>query len=241
MKITKIHPLTYQNSITKLLKFIVISFIFICFIWSFALPIYLIDIDLGRHIKNGELILNGTWDVLYKNFYSYTNPEYPFINHHWFFGVICYLIWHYLNFTGISLFYIIIRIITFWFFFKLAERLSSFPIACAISLLSFPLLISRTDIRPDVLSILFSGLFWWLIDSYKLNKVSSINLKIYLSLFQILWVNTHIFFIMGPILISFFWAHAKINNKKQESKDLKCSLFLVIAATLINPSTLYGL
>ncbi|MBL7156022.1 MAG: hypothetical protein ISS87_00250, partial [Candidatus Pacebacteria bacterium] len=31
--------------------------------------------DLGRLLKNGELILKGNFDVLYTNFYSYTNPD----------------------------------------------------------------------------------------------------------------------------------------------------------------------
>ena len=124
------------------------SLILLCLSWRLALPIHLTYIDLGRHIKNGDLILHGTWDVLYKNYFSYTNPAYPFINHHWFFGVLCYLIWYFFGFTGISLFFIIVRLAAFWIFFKLAERFSSFPIACAFSLLSFPLVASRIESAP---------------------------------------------------------------------------------------------
>jgi len=38
---------------------------------------------LGRHIKNGELVLNGDFGILKSNFYSYTEPDFPVINHHW--------------------------------------------------------------------------------------------------------------------------------------------------------------
>ena len=65
--------------------------------------------DIGRHIKNGELILNGNSQVLYKNFYSFTYPEYPFINHHWFFGVISYLVFRLSGFNGLSISYIMIN------------------------------------------------------------------------------------------------------------------------------------
>ena len=47
--------------------------------------------DLGRHIKNGEMILDGQFGVLNTNFYSYTEPDYEFTNHHWGSGVIFYL------------------------------------------------------------------------------------------------------------------------------------------------------
>ena len=84
--------------------------------WHLALPIDLVRSDLGRHIKNGELIVHGTWDVLYKNYYSYTYPQYPFINHHWLFGVFCYAVWHYFGFTGLSLIYLGLELFTFYVF-----------------------------------------------------------------------------------------------------------------------------
>src|SRR5580658_1604193 len=82
--------------------------------YHLAVPVDLVRSDLGRHIKNGELILQGNWDVLYKNYYSYTNPEYPFINHHWFFGVFCYVLWHYFGFSGLSFIYLILELFTFY-------------------------------------------------------------------------------------------------------------------------------
>ena len=35
--------------------------------WQLAIPVDFLRSDLGRHIKNGELIAQGHWDVLYKN------------------------------------------------------------------------------------------------------------------------------------------------------------------------------
>src|SRR3990167_1948387 len=54
--------------------------------------------DLARHIKNGEMILRGNFDVLYKNVYSYTEPDQPFTNHHWLSGVIFYLLFELIGF-----------------------------------------------------------------------------------------------------------------------------------------------
>ena len=72
-----------------------------------SMPIELTAVDIGRHIKNGELILKGDTQVLYKNFYSFTYPDYPFINHHWFFGVISYVVFRMSGFDGLSVFYIL--------------------------------------------------------------------------------------------------------------------------------------
>src|ERR1700747_1422988 len=39
-------------------------------------------VDLGRHLKNGEVLLHGSWHekqaVLHTNFYSYTEGDFPF-------------------------------------------------------------------------------------------------------------------------------------------------------------------
>jgi len=234
--------LTCQNpqNLAGIKRWALLSLILLCLSWRLALPINLTCIDLGRHIKNGELLVHGAWDVLYQNHYSYTNPGYPFINHHWFFGVLCYLAWHFLGFTGISFAVIILRLVTFWIFFKLAQRFSSFFIACAFSLLSFPLIASRIDIRPELFSTLFCGLYWWLIESYKQGRLTSGRSKFWAIVLQIIWVNTHIFFIMGPILIIFFWVQAKAEDRKQESRDLKHILWWVFAACLFNPSGING-
>ena len=53
----------------------------------FAQKIILVNADLGRHITNGRLFIeNGV--LISTNFYSYTEPDSPTINHHWGTGVI---------------------------------------------------------------------------------------------------------------------------------------------------------
>src|ERR1700733_10526888 len=46
--------------------------------------------DLGMHLKLGEIIWQ-TQIVPKINLVSYTNPTFPFINHHWLFEVLVYL------------------------------------------------------------------------------------------------------------------------------------------------------
>src|SRR5438128_2309762 len=50
-------------------------------------------IDLGRHLKNGELLLSpAASQILHTNFYSYTQPDLKFVNHHWLAGIVFYAV-----------------------------------------------------------------------------------------------------------------------------------------------------
>ncbi len=209
--------------------------------WHLARPVDLFQSDLGRHIKNGELILQGNWDILYKNYYSYTYPEYPFINHHWLFGVFCYVCWHFFGFSGLAFIYLIIELITFLLFFRCWQRYSTFPIACAFGLLSIPLICFRPEIRPEGISYLFCGLFCWMIDSFQQNRLRASSLIIGLCLIQVLWVNTHIFFLMGPIITCLFWWQAFSHKQGEQTKVFQTLIFFLIGMCLVNPSGINGL
>ncbi|MEI7998705.1 MAG: hypothetical protein WCH62_04285, partial [Candidatus Omnitrophota bacterium] len=221
-------------------KWLAIGLLSLWLVWHVATPIKFTGADLGRYIKNGELLFQGNWDILYKNFYTYTHPNYPFINHHWFFGVICFVIWHVFDFVGLSLAYVALILLTFWLFFKEAKHLSSFSVACVFGLLAFPLIACRSEIRPEGVSMFFCALFLWLANLYQLKRLKAIHLNIWLSLIQIIWVNTHIFFGLGPVLIATFWLQAKINLNKEEAHDLKGTIGLLLGACLINPSGVSG-
>jgi len=203
--------------------------------WHLAAPIDLVRSDLGRHIKNGELILHGDWNVLYKNYYSYTYPEYPFFNYHWLFGVFCYAVWHYFGFTGLSLIYLLLELLAFYAFFCCCRRYTSFVSSCAFGLLSFPLIAFRNEIRPEGISYLFCGLYWWMLDAYQQKRIKLHHLTIGLSVLQIIWVNTHIFFMLGPILTAIFWWQAQIKKEKQQANVLQKLFFLLTGMCLINP------
>ena len=205
-----------------------------------AQPVELVRSDLGRHIKNGELILQGHGDVLYKNFYSYTYPQYPFINHHWLFGVFCYVLWYYFGFTGLYFVYLLLELLTFYLFFHCWRRFSSFPLLCAFGLLSFPLISTRCEIRPEGISFLFCGLFWCLIDAYQQGQLKPRYLVVILCLLQMLWVNMHIFFILGPLLTALFWFQARSNGQRQHADIFQRIFFFLLGMCLINPSGIYG-
>src|SRR6266850_4000929 len=62
-------------------------------------------IDLGRHLKDGELLLSpAASQVLHTNFYSYTQPAREFVNHHWLAGVVFHAVYNLGGFPGLNAF-----------------------------------------------------------------------------------------------------------------------------------------
>ncbi len=195
--------------------------------------------DLGRHIKNGEMVLDGQFGVLNTNFYSYTEPDYEFINHHWGSGVIFYLIWKVFGFVGLSIFCLLISLITFFLFFKIAEKESNFKITFLISLLLIPLMVSRNEIRPELFSYFFIALFFWILWHWRKGKLDS-KWLFTLPILGVFWVNLHIYFVFGPALIGLFLVD-HIIRKKSIDKRISIVLILTGLISLLNPFFIKGL
>ncbi len=204
----------------------------------FCPRINLATADLGRHIKNGGIsLLNHA--LIDTNYYSYTEPDYKVINHHWGSGIVFYFIWLWAGFKGLAIFFAIIFLITFLLFFFLAAALSNFSWAYIFAVLSVPVVIARTEIRPEIFSYLLLGIFLNILYFYHAGKIRNYWLGV-LFLLQVLWVNLHIFFILGPILVVIFMADAWFNFKE---KYLRTYIVLFIAlalACLINPWGIEG-
>lgn len=206
--------------------------------------------DLGRHLKNGEIVaqsaFSGNWatfnQLLKTNFYSYTYSDYPFVNHHWGSGVIFYSIEKLFGFGGLSLFYIILSLIVFILFFKLAQKNSNFTISSLTALLLIPLIAERKEIRPEIFSYFLIALFFWILWHHR-QKLISHRWLVVLPIMGAVWINLHIYFILGLFLIGVFLLERICVSALREAKAIK-NLSLVFIFTifgfLINPAGLKG-
>ncbi len=123
-----------MNSPNKF-RFLLIGLLLLLYGILISQKINLVAADLGRHIKNGELILQGValQKVLDTNLFSYTFPEFPFLNHHWGSGVIFYLVHQVSGFAGVSVFFLIVSLATLGFFFKVATKKGGFSTAFLVA------------------------------------------------------------------------------------------------------------
>jgi|CXWL01.1.fsa_nt_gi hypothetical protein len=222
-------------------KALIFGFFLVFLALHFADPIRLVTADLGRHLKNGELILAGEHKVFTSNFYSYTYPDYPFINHHWATGVLFYGIYRMAGFAGLSFFYIALLLCGFLVYFKLAKNFSSFSYAIFFSVVALPLMSDRLEIRPEGITTLLIGLYLYLMFMYRNGKISFKHLAWMIPLLQVFWVNTHILFFIGGFLVFVFWLDAWLGGRDKEIvRNFFILGLLVAAACFINPAGIKG-
>lgn len=214
-----------------------------------AKKIDLTTADLGRHIKNGEIILREGLNsqVLYTNYYSYTQPDFKFINHHWAGGVIFYLLELWGGFELTSVFYIALGVLTLLIIFDASRRMANFWVALGVSSALLPLMMSRTEVRPEMATYFFSAIFFWVLNrqmntDFKTDK-HGYRLLWMLPIITLLWVNIHIGWFFGPLLIILFlagelWESRQIFN--QRIKFYVILLALCGVVSLINPNGLWG-
>jgi len=194
--------------------------------------------DLGRHLKNGEWF----WThrrIPATNFYSYTFPDFPVVNHHWGGGVLFYLVWTLAGFPGLSWMFAALSLGTFALFYRVAEREGGSGPALLAALLVLPLLTERLEIRPEAFSYLFCGVFFSLL--WKERREPAPRLLWLLPALEVAWVNCHIYFFLGPLLVGLFWLDALLQGRPAaQSRRLLLLLCAVAAAALASPFGLHG-
>lgn len=216
--------------------------------WYFyflAFPIFLSPSDIGRHIKNGYVLLHtplaGWGAILHTNFYAATQSGFPFINHHWGTGIIFYLVWNAAGFVGLSLFGWFVNGLTLLICFDLARRRAGFWYAALIVFFTVPLIGQRVEVRPEIFSYLLCAAFVWLLTAYRERRLDAKYLWC-LPALEVVWINLHIYFILGFAIVGIFWLDEIIRKDRSAGavKILTIIGLACVAAALVNPSTYRG-
>ncbi len=230
-----------------MLRWTIFGLLLALYVFLLARPINMTNADIGRHLKNGELFFR-SFSVAETNLYSYTNPDFPVIDHHWGSGVIFYLVQQYAGFGGLSVFFIILSLAALSFVFDAARRLSSFSLAALATLIALPVLSSRPEIRPEAFSYLLCAVFLWALLRYRKGEMKASTILVLLPALEIVWVNLHIYFFLGICLIGVFlvedWLLIFLQKSTPErwlrGKYLFFTTVLCMLATLLNPALLRG-
>ena len=210
------------------------------------------SVDLGRHLANGRELFNHP-SLLFKNTYSYTEPDFRFINHHWLAGLIYYKFYLIGSFKILSLLNILTILLTFSLVFNIAKKRAGFYLTALLSLPLIFLLSERVEVRPEIFSYLFVFLTWYILENYSLTK--KWRGLLYLIPLFIIWVNIHIYFFIGLALVGFkaaaeflpIFLELKTDFKNrfllawQSSKQYFINFGVLLLACLLNPNTISGL
>lgn len=215
-------------------KFEIFALLALAAFFSFLISrkINLAAVDLGRHIRNGQDFFAGNSGFLRSNFYSYTHRDYPFLNHHWGTGVLFFLVYSLLRFKGLHLFFLFIMAATFFIAYDLAKKKSDAPAALILSVMVLPLLAYRKEVRAEIFSCFFAISFFWILWNHKKGNISN-RLLWALPIMEIFWINTHIYFFLGPLIIAMFLLERLVLSFLTKNKAVLNRRFKFIATTFV--------
>lgn len=224
----------------NLLDISLVSLVFFLLFASYFRPITAMTQDLGRHLITGKNILS-TLSVPKTNLYSYTYPDFPFINHHWFSEVVFFIIQNALGSSALLFFMTLLVLLSFGLVFFTAYKHATLISCIVASTLYLGILFERTDLRPEIFSFLFTAMFISVFYTYKYRYTNLIFLLIPL---ELLWVNTHIYFPLGILLIVFLLLDLLITHRKslfdKKIKTLTVVLLLSSIVIFLNPNAIQG-
>ncbi len=240
-----------MRRITAFLSIVLASFLFLFTFIVFFHPVTAITQDLGRHLKVGEIIWQ-TGQIRRTNLFSYTQPDHPFLNHHWGSEVVLYLIQTIAGWNGLIILKLVVVFTSLGItFFSTAKR-TSLWVALVVGALYAPLLLERTDERPEIFGYLFVSLFLLLLhwagegqEGVEGNRRKRwMIVTLWLVFIEILWVNLHISFVFGVLIAGLFFTSHLIDALFQKRRTTLGTFFIlfsgVVLATLVNPHTLTG-
>ncbi len=223
-----------------------VAYIVACY---FSLPILFVNHDLGRHLVVGKDLLEllSTHEdlhnsVLYKNFFSYTVPEFPYHNHHWLFGIIMYLVFKIASFKGILISSVIIISLALFFTYLRSKLINDRNTAFHTLILFLPIFMFRSEPRPELFSYLFFSIEFYLLTLLQLHRIKQWQTILVLIPLFIIWINTHAYFPFGLLLLLLFYINYALVNKKIWVKNIYfSSLIAVILSLNCNPFGFIGL
>lgn len=201
--------------------------------------------DLGRHIKLGEIITK-TGSVPKINLFSYTNPDFPFINTHWLFEVLTYLASQTTGIYFLLILKLIVVLLSVWLILKIIPEENS-ALLLPIGFIFLHVLRERTELRPEILSFFFTALTIYILELYtSLRGVIATKVIFLLPLIQLIWINTHIYFFVGLVLQAIYLIQRIGAKLVHPPGGLRWHLlfFIFVASVLVsllNPNGLSGI
>lgn len=218
-----------------------VKILLLFFVFSFLFRTdHSFDQDLGRHLKLGEIILN-TGNIPNINLFSYTNPNFPFINTHWLFEILIYLGQQTIGLQALLIIKVIIFIISVWLILRIIPK-ENHALLLPIGFIFLHVLRERLELRPEIFSFLFTAGTYYVLEKYLRGPTKLIY---FLPLAQLLWINTHIYFFVGLILQAIFLTYIgyrklRFHPKGGNIKIPVIVLTLSVIVSLINPNGIAG-
>jgi len=217
----------------------VVLFVISLLILIFSLFLYPTNsTDLGWHLRYGEYFAqNGR--ILKENIFSYTMPDFVWVNHSWLYDVVVYQLFKIGSFNLLSIAAAISGVLVTFILYKISKvNLISFLIAfIPFYLLAF--ITFQNGFKAQTVSLLCLAITVWLVREVLVFKHP---LYIILSIFLlfVFWANWHGEYMIGLAYIFLFSIGKTIDEHKNTSKVgvfkiLTPLLVAGVMGSLVNP------
>ena len=163
---------------------------------AFCANVEIKDYDLWLHLATGRyMVENHTIPLV--DVLSCTVPGKLWNNHEWLFQILIYSIYKINGAEGLIYLRLLVITLTFILLLRIGYNRDNMFIPIAVLTLVICVYRVRATVRPDIFSILFFTIYVWLL-GFHLDRKIVIGI---LCVVQLLWVNMHGFFILGPVIV----------------------------------------
>jgi len=213
----------------------------------------LADGSTGWHIVTGNYILQHH-NIPHTDIISYTFPNKPWVAYEWFSDVIMAIL---VKIGGLNLLYvstsIVIAYLILLLYLACRENKSNFIFATFITMIGAFLSAIHWLARPHLFTFFGVFIFVTQLQKYYRGLLSRKKLLLYLSLYMLIWVNSHPAFLLGFIIIGIYLfsviielvflknnanARDKKIGKKEQIATFFYALILTSVTSLVTP---YGI
>ncbi|MBF6612640.1 MAG: hypothetical protein IVW55_05870 [Chloroflexi bacterium] len=197
------------------------------------------DPDVWWHLSNGRLILDS--GIPSHDVYSFTAQGRPWLVQEWLTEVVMYSLKSLFGYGVLSLLFGMLQAAGALIVYLLLRSRGAGRILSLVLLMLYLVFATPTwGVRPQVLTPLFLGVFYFILQSYKSDPSHKRKLWL-LPPLMALWANLHASYFMGVALIGAFLVGEFLNNYFYRAVSpaplwpLLVTLAASLAATLLNP------
>ncbi|MCF6354170.1 MAG: hypothetical protein L3J26_03555 [Candidatus Polarisedimenticolaceae bacterium] len=194
----------------------------------------LCSLDVWWHLVIGRDILQ-TLQVPELNIYSAGALNQPYHDSHWLFQVALAITHAVAGLNGPILFMMLLWGATLFIIYRETHLYSGTAAAVFITFLVMGASAERFLPRPEIITFLMIPLFYSLLRQARYQSPAQIALFVAL---QIIWVNSHGLFVIGPFMVGCYWlVHLIYAVRKQENhlRQLSILLLLIGLSLLASP------
>lgn len=174
---------------------LIVSLFFILITLSYFFLFHSLDPDFGWHLKTGELILErGVHKV---DWYSFTMPDFPWIDNSWLTDVLIYKIYSIFGFQILLLFFLAVAASSFVISIK-TENFWFHLLPIGIGFLA---ILGFLGVRPQLVTVLFIAILWKILIEFLDGQKLSGQLIYSIPFLFIIWANLHGGFFVGIFVL----------------------------------------